>query len=59
MGRREQVAHVATIVYRLTFATLRAHLAAGTKPTTDEVSALVSFCLRGARQRGSVKDGGR
>ena len=58
-GSPEQVANVATIVYRLTFATLRAHLAAGTKPTTDEVSALVSFCLRGTRQRGSVKDGGR
>jgi len=52
-GSPEQVASVATIVYRLTFATLRAHLAAGTKPTKDEVCELVSFCLQG------VKDGAR
>ena len=58
-GSPEQVANVAIIVYRLTFATLRAHLAAGTKPTKDEICALVSFCLQGARPRGSVKDGGR
>jgi AcrR family transcriptional regulator len=38
----------ATMVYQLTFATLRAHLVARTKPETRETDALVSFCLRGA-----------
>ncbi len=51
-GSSEQVASVATMVYRLTFATLRAHLAAGTRPTQDEISELVSFCLQGVRPRG-------
>ena len=55
----EQVAALATMVYRLTFATLGAHLVAGTKPTRDEVSELVTFCLRGARPRGSGGNGAR
>jgi len=38
----------AVLVYRLTFATLRSHLADGTKPGADEVEDLVGFCLRGA-----------
>jgi hypothetical protein len=47
------------MVYRLTFATLGAHLAAGTKPTKNEVSELVSFCLRGATARDSAGNGKR
>ncbi len=38
----------ATLVYRLVFATLRSHLAAGTKPSAGETEDLVGFCLRGA-----------
>lgn len=38
----------ATMIYQLTFAVLRAHLVARTKPVTNEVNALVGFCLRGA-----------
>jgi AcrR family transcriptional regulator len=38
----------AVMVYRLTFTTLRSHLASGTKPTPNEVDELVRFCLRGA-----------
>jgi AcrR family transcriptional regulator len=37
----------ATMVYQLTFAVLRAHLVAGTKPDAAENSALIDFCLRG------------
>jgi AcrR family transcriptional regulator len=37
----------ATIVYRLVFATLRAHLSARTKPGAGETEDLVRFCLRG------------
>lgn len=37
----------AVALYRLTFATLLAHLAAGTRPAGDEVDHVVSFCLRG------------
>jgi hypothetical protein len=55
----EKVAALATMVYRLAFATLRAHLVAGTKPTRDEVSELVSFCLQGAKPRGSGGNGAR
>jgi hypothetical protein len=55
----EQVAFLATMVYRLTFATLRAHLAAGTKPAKEEVALLVSFCLQGARSRSPGKNGER
>ncbi len=58
-GSPEQVATLATMVYRLTFATLGAHLAAGTKPTRDQVSELVAFCLRGAQPRGAGGDGRR
>jgi AcrR family transcriptional regulator len=53
------VAALATMVYRLTFATLGAHLAAGTKPTKDEISELVSFCLRGATPPDSHRNGAR
>jgi AcrR family transcriptional regulator len=38
----------ATLIYELTFAVLRAHLVAGSKPGADETAALVAFCLRGA-----------
>ncbi len=38
----------ALMVYRLTLATLRSHLGAGTKPTAGETEDLVDFCLRGA-----------
>lgn len=38
----------AVMVYRLTFATLRSHLACGTKPIASETEDLVRFCLRGA-----------
>jgi AcrR family transcriptional regulator len=38
---------LATMVYRLTFATLREHLVAGTAPTAEETAALVAFCRRG------------
>jgi len=38
----------ALMVYRLTLATLRSHLGAGTKPTAGETEDLVNFCLRGA-----------
>ncbi len=55
----EQVAALAILVYRVTFATLGAHLVAGTKPTRDEVSLLVSFCLRGAEPPGSGGNGTR
>ncbi len=58
-GSDEQVAALATMVYRLTFATLGAHLVAGTKPTKDGVSQLVSFCLRGATARDTVGNGKR
>jgi AcrR family transcriptional regulator len=42
------VERAATMVYQLTFAVLRAHLVAGTRPDTREKEALVGFCLRGA-----------
>ncbi len=38
---------VAMMVYELTFAVLRRHLVAGTKPASFESEALVGFCLRG------------
>jgi AcrR family transcriptional regulator len=38
---------VAAMIYQLTFAVLRTHLVAGTKPGTDEGRSLVEFCLRG------------
>lgn len=37
----------ATLIYQLTFAVMRAHLVAGTKPDPAESKALVAFCLRG------------
>jgi len=37
----------ALLVYRVSFATLQAHLAGGTKPSTTEVRQLVAFCVRG------------
>jgi AcrR family transcriptional regulator len=39
----------ATLTYRLTFATLQAHLGAGTKPSARDTESLVQFCLRGTR----------
>jgi AcrR family transcriptional regulator len=38
---------VVTMVYQLTFAVLRGHLVAGTKPDAAETNALIGFCLRG------------
>ncbi|HEY7948151.1 MAG TPA: hypothetical protein VID75_10750, partial [Acidimicrobiales bacterium] len=40
----------AVMVYRLTFATLRSHLADGTRPTPSDLEDLVGFCLRGATE---------
>jgi AcrR family transcriptional regulator len=37
----------ASMVYQLTFAILRSHLVAGTKPDARATDALVVFCLRG------------
>jgi AcrR family transcriptional regulator len=45
--REEAVRRAAVMVYRLTFATLRSHLAAGTKPDATETEDLVGFCIRG------------
>jgi AcrR family transcriptional regulator len=44
----DRVSRAATMVYRLVFATLRAHLTDRTKPTAKESEALVTFCLLGA-----------
>ena len=46
-GRDDAVHTTAIMVYRLAFATLRSHLAAGTKPSAGETEELVAFCLRG------------
>jgi AcrR family transcriptional regulator len=46
--RRKVGDTAAALIYQLTFAVLRAHLVAGTKPDSTENAALVSFCLRGA-----------
>ena len=43
-----QAADLAGMVYQLTFAALRTHLVAGTRPDARESEALVGFCLRGA-----------
>jgi AcrR family transcriptional regulator len=43
-----EAADLAGMVYLLTFATLRAHLVAGTRPDARDADALVGFCLRGA-----------
>ncbi len=40
--------YAAIMVYQLTFASLRTHLVAGSRPDADEREALVWFCLRGA-----------
>ena len=40
-------ARAASMVYQLTFAVLRSHLVAGTKPDARETEVLVAFCLRG------------
>jgi len=46
---RRHAAHgAAVMVYRLTFATLRSHLASGTKPSASTTEDLVDFCIRGA-----------
>jgi AcrR family transcriptional regulator len=37
----------ATLVYQVTFAILRAHLVAATKPDETEREAVIGFCLRG------------
>ena len=39
---------MATLIYQLTFAVLRSHLVAGTKPDATESNALIGFCLQGA-----------
>jgi AcrR family transcriptional regulator len=44
----DDTARVATMIYQLTFATLRTRLVSGTRPDPTETEALVSFCLRGA-----------
>ncbi len=41
------VSMAATMVYQLTFARLRSHLVATTKPSAHESDALVEFCLKG------------
>ncbi len=41
------VRQMAVMVYRLAFATLRSHLATGTKPSSSETEDLVGFCIRG------------
>jgi AcrR family transcriptional regulator len=47
-GARSQTkGSTAILVYRVTFATLRAHLLDGTKPDAEETRALVAFCLGG------------
>jgi AcrR family transcriptional regulator len=38
----------ANLVYQVTFAVLRSHLVARTKPDAGETRTLVAFCLRGA-----------
>ncbi len=45
--KADDAAVAATMVYQLTFATLRTHMVAGTKPDSEEREALVRFCLRG------------
>jgi AcrR family transcriptional regulator len=47
--RREELdaTNAASMVYQLTFAILRSHLVAGTKPDARATDALVVFCLRG------------
>lgn len=46
--RRQHADEVAaTMVYQLTFAVLRGHLVAGTKPDATESNALIDFCLKG------------
>jgi len=44
----DAAAYAALCIYRLTFATLRAHLVGRHQPRPEETEALVSFCLRGA-----------
>jgi AcrR family transcriptional regulator len=41
------VTSAASMVYQLSFAILRSHLVAGTKPDARATDALVVFCLRG------------
>jgi AcrR family transcriptional regulator len=44
----DRVSAAAVMVYRLVFATLRFHMANGTKPDAKESEAIVGFCLLGA-----------
>ena len=46
--RRDADATAADLIYQLTFAVLRRHLVARTKPDSAESAALIAFCLRGA-----------
>ena len=46
-GRPSEAHASALLVYRVTFATLQAHLDRGTRPGAAETGALVAFCLRG------------
>ncbi len=41
------IRHGAVMVYEVAFATLRSHLAAGTKPSPGETEDLVAFCIGG------------
>jgi AcrR family transcriptional regulator len=46
-GKSTDGGAMAAMVYQLTFAVLRVHLVAQTKPNAREKSALVAFCLKG------------
>ena len=48
----------AVMVYRLAFATLRAHLAAGTKPGPGETEDLVAFCIGSDGVNSRRREGG-
>lgn len=44
----EQLRRDGEAIFRLTFATLEAHLIRGTRPAPESVEQLIRFCLRGA-----------
>lgn len=46
--QKAETVEPAVLVYQLTFAVLRSHLVARTKPDAAATRALVAFCLRGA-----------
>jgi AcrR family transcriptional regulator len=47
-ARRAEARTAAALIYQLTFAVLRTHLVAGSKPRAEEIRVLVGFCLQGA-----------